>query len=83
VPERRQALAGPELGAPGALERWFASAPWGLAVFDRQHRFVRVNTALADLVGVPVEEHAGRRLADLLPAFAGQIEPMLRRAFDR
>jgi PAS domain S-box-containing protein len=83
VTERRQALAGPELGAPGALERWFASAPWGLAVLDRQQRFVRVNAALADLVGVPAEEHTGRRLADLLPAFAGQIEPMLRRAFER
>jgi PAS domain S-box-containing protein len=83
VPERRDAVTGPELAAPGALERWFASAPWGLALLDRRHRFVRVNQALAELTGVPSEEHPGRSLADVVPALAGQIEPMVARALER
>jgi PAS domain S-box-containing protein len=82
VPERREALTGPELSAASALERWFASAPWGLAVFDAQHRFVRVNQALAEMDGVLRDDHAGRSLEDVLPALAGQVERMLRRAFE-
>jgi PAS domain S-box-containing protein len=83
VPERREALTGSELGAAGALERWFASAPWGLAVFDRRHRFTRVNAALAEMDGVAADEHLGRSLDDVLPALAGQVEPLLLRALER
>ena len=83
MPERNHALSGPDLGAPGALERWFGAAPWGLAVLDRRHRFVRVNAALADMDGVPADEHAGRHVRDVVPALAGQLEALLPRVLDR
>jgi len=82
VPERREALTGTELGATGALERWFSSAPWGLAVFDRHRQFLRVNAAFAEMDGVPQDEHPGRPLDAVLPALAGQIERMLGRTLE-
>jgi serine phosphatase RsbU (regulator of sigma subunit)/PAS domain-containing protein len=82
VVERREELTGPDLGAPGALERWFGAAAWGLVIVDRRHRFVRVNPAMAEMDGVPVDEHAGRSVEDVLPALAGQLTPILRRVLD-
>src|SRR4051794_37375777 len=81
--ERRDAPTVLDLGAPGALERWFAAAPWGLAVFDRQHRFIRVNAALAAMDDVAQEDHPGRPVDEVLPALAGQLEPLLARALER
>ena len=74
--------AGRELVAPAGLERWFGDAACGLAVFDAAHRFVRVNPAMARIDGVPVDDHAGRELHDVLPGLAERIEPLLRRVLD-
>jgi PAS domain S-box-containing protein len=82
VVERRQQLSGPDLRAAGALERWFGAAAWGLAIVDTRHRFVRVNPAMAQMDGVPVDEHAGRPVEDVLPALAAQLRPILRRVLD-
>jgi PAS domain S-box-containing protein len=79
--ERRRALRGPDLGAPGALEHWFSAAAWGLAIFDPGRRFLRVNPALAEMDGVSVDDHGGRHVSDVLPGLADQIEPILRRVF--
>ncbi len=49
------------------LDTIFSSAPIGLAVYDRDLRFVRVNDALAEINGRPAREHAGRELAEVLP----------------
>src|SRR3954452_22150431 len=82
VVERRDQLTGPDLGAPGALERWFGAAAWGLVIVDPHHRFVRVNPAMAEIDGVPVDDHAGRAVEDVLPTLAAQLTPILRRVFD-
>jgi PAS domain S-box-containing protein len=82
VAERRQQLTALDLRAAGALERWFGAAAWGLAIVDQRHRFVRVNPAMANMDGVPVEEHAGRPVEDVLPALADQLAPILRRVLD-
>jgi serine phosphatase RsbU (regulator of sigma subunit)/PAS domain-containing protein len=81
VVERRPAAA-QALDAPGALERWFGDAACGLVVFDMARRIVRVNAAMARLDGIPVEEHAGRELHDVLPGLAERIEPLLRRVLE-
>jgi serine phosphatase RsbU (regulator of sigma subunit)/PAS domain-containing protein len=82
VVERRQQTTGPDLGAPGALERWFGAAAWGLVIIDPRHRFVRVNRAMAEMDGVPVDDHTGRAVDDVLPALAAQLTPILRRVLD-
>lgn len=52
-------------------------APIGLCVHDRDLRFVRINDQLAAMNGRTVDEHLGRRLSDILPEFAAQVEPIL------
>jgi PAS domain S-box-containing protein len=48
------------------LDALYAQAPVGLAFFDRELRFRRVNAALAEMDGVPLEEHIGRTVTELL-----------------
>lgn len=48
------------------LETLFAEAPVGLAFFDRELRYARVNAALAQLNGVRAEEHVGRTVHEIV-----------------
>src|SRR4051812_23786153 len=48
------------------LDTLFSTAPVGLAFFDTQLRYVRINTALAAINGLSVEEHLGRTIEDVL-----------------
>ena len=57
----------------------YASAPIGLCVLDREGRYVRINDVLAANNGLPAAEHLGRKVRDVLPGLAGQIEAMLAR----
>jgi PAS domain S-box-containing protein len=61
------------------LDALFASAPIGLAYFDRDLRFVRVNDALAAMNGVPAARHIGHTLAEVVP----DIDPAVMAAFRR
>jgi PAS domain S-box-containing protein len=61
----------------------FAAAPVGLAFMDTNFRYVRVNEALAALNGVPVDEHFGRTLRDVLgEELAAEIEPLHRQVLE-
>ncbi|WP_431270426.1 PAS domain-containing protein [Dankookia sp. P2] len=61
----------------------YRSAPLGLAQFDRRMRFVRVNEALAEINGLPVEAHLGRLAWDLVPDLQSAAEPLFRRVLDQ
>jgi len=62
------------------LDSFFVAAPAGLALFDRECRYVKVSQTLADIAGRSVEEHLGRMPRDLLPApLAAEIEEGLGR----
>jgi PAS domain S-box-containing protein len=56
--------------ANALLDAIFASAPIGLAFWDRDLRFVRVNERLAEINGIPVAGHLGKRPDELLPDLA-------------
>ena len=45
----------------------FEQSPLGIAVFDRQLRYVGLNETLARMNGLPVEEHLGRTAGETLP----------------
>nr|WP_256476094.1 PAS domain-containing protein [Siccirubricoccus soli] len=64
------------------LEMLYQAAPLGLAQLDRELRFVRINSALAEMNGLPPEAHLGRRLWDLLPGLRVAAEPVLRRVLE-
>ncbi|WP_335980646.1 SpoIIE family protein phosphatase [Streptomyces sp. CA2R106] len=49
-----------------SLDALFDSSPLGVAILDRDLRYVRVNDALAAMNGMPREEHLGLRVNELL-----------------
>ncbi|GAB2788594.1 SpoIIE family protein phosphatase [Streptomyces daliensis] len=51
-----------------ALDALFASSPLGIALFDGDKRFVRVNEALTRLNHSTPEEHLGKTVHEVLPA---------------
>ena len=64
------------------LDSMLANAPIGLAFFDRNCRFVRVNQVFAGMTGVPVSSHLGRTLPELLgQPVAQQLEDAVQRVF--
>ncbi|MGA9062480.1 MAG: ATP-binding protein [Terracidiphilus sp.] len=64
------------------LDSMLANAPIGLAFFDRNARFVRVNQIFADLTGIAVSRHLGRTLPELLPPpVAKEMEGAVQRVF--
>jgi PAS domain S-box-containing protein len=59
------------------LDTLLDTAPVGFAFFDTQLRYVRLNEALAEIDGLPVDEHIGRTVEDVLP----DLDPRLHEAF--
>jgi len=64
------------------LDALLGSAPVGVGFWDRELRYVRVNEKLAELNGIPPEEHVGRSLADVVPQHAAALEPIYRRVLE-
>jgi PAS domain S-box-containing protein len=57
----------------GLLDVIFERAPVGLAFFDRELRYVRVNERMAEINGVPVHRHIGRTVAEVIPDLAAEV----------
>ena len=53
--------------AYGLLDAIFERAPVGLAVFDRDLRYVRINDRMAEINGLPAPEHIGLRVGEVVP----------------
>ena len=64
------------------LESMLANATIGLAFFDRDIRYLRINRCLAEINGIPADAHLGRPLRELLPEIAETVEPIVRRIFE-
>lgn len=64
------------------LETLYNGAPIGMSLVDTDLRFVRVNAALAEIDGVPVEDHLGRTVREVVPALADQLEPLYRQVLE-
>lgn len=64
------------------LDGLYRTAPFGLALLDTNLRYLRVNQALADMNGVPLERHLGRTIHEVIPEIADGIEPLLRRTVE-
>jgi PAS domain S-box-containing protein len=88
ISERRQtaiALHQSEASARQQLaeiEAIYKTAPVGLCFIDTDLKFVRINEHLAQINGLPVSEHIGRTLRDILPEIAELFEPLYRRAIE-
>jgi PAS domain S-box-containing protein len=72
VEERTRLLA--ELGAERALlNTLLDNAPVGFGFFDQDLRYVRLNPALAELDGLPLEDHLGRPMPEVLPRMTREV----------
>src|SRR5690349_1618478 len=58
------------------------SAPVGLACLDPEFNFVRVNDGLAAMNRLPVDDHIGRSVAEVIPEFWDQLEAPFRRVLE-
>jgi two-component system cell cycle sensor histidine kinase/response regulator CckA len=61
------------------LDSALDSSPLGIGFYDRELRFQRVNDALARVNGVPIDEHIGRSIEEVIPLLAPVIRPILER----
>ena len=65
------------------LETLYAKIPAGIASYDTEFRYVRINEFLARINGLPVPAHIGRTFRELLPKpLADQLEPVFRRVLE-
>lgn len=64
------------------LDLLIMNAPIGIAFLDRQLRYLRINESLAAANGLPVADHIGRSVADVLPEVAPTVVPLLRRVLE-
>ncbi len=67
--EREHALA--------LVDAVLTSAPIGFALLNRDLRYLRINHVLAEMHGVPPEDHIGRMLREIVPDVARLVEPAL------
>ena len=66
----------------GQLRALYNSGPVGLGLVDTGLRYQALNHRLAEIHGVPVAEHLGRTIAEMVPHLYSQIEPYLQRALN-
>jgi diguanylate cyclase (GGDEF)-like protein/PAS domain S-box-containing protein len=59
-----------------------SKAPVGIGFVDRQFRFVRLNETLASINGLPMAEHIGRSVAEVVPDLWPQLEPLYRQVME-
>ncbi|MET9912679.1 SpoIIE family protein phosphatase [Streptomyces sp. NPDC006476] len=72
---RRQWMIGQSV-----LDGFLTRSPVGMAVMDRELRYVWLNDTLERLGGVPREQRLGRRLSELLPGLqAATLEGLMRK----
>jgi two-component system cell cycle sensor histidine kinase/response regulator CckA len=56
------------------LESIYKSAPVGLCVLDDRLRYLRINDKMAEINGIPAEQHIGRTVREIIPDLAEHIE---------
>ena len=65
------------------LDSMLGNAPIGFAFFDSKLRFVRLNQHLAEMNGLPLNRHLGRKITDVLPeAIAVRVQGIVERVFE-
>ena len=63
------------------LNAYFNSFPAGMAIIDSQLRHLKVNQRLADMNGLPLEEHKGKTFREIVPQLASVLEPVFQEVF--
>lgn len=59
------------------LERIYDTIPIGLALLTPDCRYVRLNSRMTEICGIPVADHLGRSVRETLPRLAQQVETIV------
>jgi two-component system CheB/CheR fusion protein len=65
------------------IETLYKTAPVGMALVDRNQRFLKINQQFADLNERAIEEHLGRTLQEMMPTLAEKMERPIAEVFER
>ena len=76
--EEAQAALGDQERSRALLDTVVWSAPVGLAFFDTDLRYLKVNATLAEINGIAVDEHVGRRVDELASGIPSSVADDLR-----
>ncbi len=76
--EERLRLLNELEGERALLNSLLDNAPVGFGFFDHDLRYLRLNPALAEIGGVPIEDHIGRTLSEVLPDLSSQVSDSFR-----
>ncbi|MEH2064356.1 MAG: PAS domain S-box protein [Nostoc sp.] len=58
------------------LNAFFSSAPVGMTIIDTQLRYVQINQLLAEINGLPQQDHIGKTIHEILPHIVPLVEPI-------
>ena len=72
---RPEALLDPEK----LLAAYFSSSTVGLGILSSDRRFLAINRTLAEINGLPADEHLGKTLPEVLGGLADELEAKLER----
>ncbi|GGL65099.1 chemotaxis protein CheB [Wenxinia marina] len=64
------------------VEELYRVSPVAMALFDEDLRYLRVNQKLAEINGLPIEAHYGKRLRDMVPVIADTVGAGIRSVFE-
>lgn len=64
------------------LDAFFHSAAVGMSICDQQLRFVDINETLAQIDGLPIVDHLGKTVSEILPHLAPILEPINQQVLD-
>ena len=65
-----------------AFESLMAQLPVGLALLDKQQRYLAINERLAQFHGIPAADHLGHSVATMLPELYPSIAPKLHQVLE-
>jgi PAS domain S-box-containing protein len=78
VTDRKEAEAGRERTL-ATLNGLVGSAPVGIVMLDSDMRYRHINRPLAEMNGLPADDHIGRTVEQVVPNLYEQVEPLFRR----
>ncbi|MBG1267059.1 PAS domain S-box protein [Nostoc sp. WHI] len=64
------------------LDALFAGAPVAVGFLDRELRYIRINQVFADINGLTIDEHLGRKFGEVFPKMMAEFELQLQRVLD-
>lgn len=65
------------------IETLYKTAPVGMALVDRNRRYLKINQHFAELNGQPIEKHIGRTLGEMIPDLSEKMERPIAEVFER